>query len=152
MANVNFFVLQGVVASFDGAVKAFNIEDEKRACVHLKLSVKTAQKNEQTGYYESDLFDVVFFGKTAQTVHKFARAKTALIVQGNLIPPRPRTDANGAPMVGPDGKTIYGNLTLRASTFSFQEGSPAGSGSAGLRPEAPGTPAAPGRRAGPRCW
>ena len=139
MANVNMFILQGVIPSFDGAIKTYNIADEKKACAHIKLSVKTAQKNEQTGYYESDMFDVVFFGKMAQTMEKVAKPKTALIVQGSLLPAKPRTDANGAPMVGPDGKPIYGSMTLRASTFSFQEG---GNGNGGAKTQA-AAPAAP---------
>ncbi len=122
MANVNMFILQGVIPSFDGAVKTYNTTDEKRACAHIKLAVKTAQKNDQ-GYYESDIFDVVFFGKMAQTIEKFAKPKTALIVQGSIMPAKPRTDVNGTPMVDANGKTMYSSMSLRAATFSFQEGS-----------------------------
>jgi single-stranded DNA-binding protein len=138
MANVNMFILQGVIPSFDGAIKTYNIADEKKACAHIKLAVKTAQKNEQTGYYESDIFDVVFFGKMAQTIEKIAKPKTALIVQGSILPAKPRTDANGAPMVGADGKAVYSPMSLRASTFSFQEGNSNGNGT-----KAHAAPAAP---------
>ncbi len=137
MANVNLFMLQGVVPSFDGAVKTYNIEDEKKACAHIKLSVKTSKKNEQTGYYEKDIFDVVFFGKMAQTVGNHVKAKTALIVQGSLLPAKPRVDANGAPVVGPDGKPLYNPMSLRASTFSFQEGGDSHSDSSGAAHNAP---------------
>jgi hypothetical protein len=128
MANMNMFVLQGTIPSFENAIRYYNIEDEKRACAHVKLAVKTNQKNEQTGYYESDIFDVVFFGKSAQSLQKWGKPKTALIVQGTLLPPKARIDANGAPMVGADGKTVYSPMTLRVSTFYFQEGSSAANG------------------------
>ena len=120
---INEFTLQGQVPPFDGAIRTWHLDDKDHACIAVKLSVKTGNKDEK-GYPEKKLFDIKMFRDTAINFVKFAKPLTYVIIKGYMCPEEPRKNSDGSLVTDSNGKKVYNPMYLVANHWYFQEGQP----------------------------
>lgn len=68
---------------------------------NIKLAVQTTKQKEGDKYPQSDIYDVVVFGKPAEYLIGKVKAKTKLLVIGEQQMGDPWTDRNGVTHISP---------------------------------------------------
>ena len=114
MSDINKVIIQGRIPTFKDAIREFNIEDEKRAVLFVKISNETSRKKDD-GYYEQEMIDCRVFGKTAQNFAKIVKPGTYIVAEGNLVGSKPREG-----VVDDNGKQKYDQMYMRIVYFYFQ--------------------------------
>lgn len=163
MLNNN--LLQGRIPDSDKFKNAFviyNEDDEKRAVLNLKLSVRRNYKAKDEQYAKDDIIDCKAFGRVGINIYKHFQPGDNILIQGSLQRDDNYTDSNG--------NTQYGAMFVNIDNFFFQYAQAGASEEAttpakatvpkapiapktgGLRPAAPaGLKAAASRPAAPRA-
>lgn len=134
MANdMNMVILTGTVPKFKTQQALFtkNIDDENKAFATLKLSVGRRVHNRETNQWENkdDIYNVMAFRKTAQTLAKMAKPGTGLIIQAHIGPSQ-KIQRNGQDVLDANGHAIYSGERLIINDYngiSFMHGDSTGS-------------------------
>lgn len=141
MLNEN--LLQGRIPDsekFKNAFAMYNEDDEKRAVLNIKLSVRRNYKAKDEQYAKDDILDCKAFGKTAINIYKHFRPGDNILVSGSLQ----RDDS----YVDKNGDTVYGSMFVNIENFYFQYAQ-AGASEGAAAPTAPAAKAAaPAPKAG----
>ena len=79
--------------------------------LNIKLAVQTTKQKEGDKYPQSDIYDTVVFGKFAESIMNNIKAKSKLVVMGELQMGEPWTDRNGATHITPRVNASYVKIT-----------------------------------------
>lgn len=145
MLNDNY--LQGRIPDsekFKNAFVIYNEDDEKRAVLNLKLSVRRNYKAKDEQYAKDDIIDCKAFGRIGINIYKHFQPGDNILIHGALQRDDNYTDSNG--------NIQYGSMFVNIDNFYFQyaqAGAPeeAAAPAKATAPKAPAAPKVGGLRA-----